>query len=43
MSHLSINFDRTGFQQDINVVFPIDRLNLVPRAILRTLGRVAKV
>ncbi len=27
MSHLSSNFDRTGFQQDINVVFPIDRLN----------------
>lgn len=26
MSHLSTNFDRTGFQQDINVVFPIDRL-----------------
>ena len=26
MSHASVNFDRTGFQQDINVVFPIDRL-----------------
>ncbi len=26
MSHVSINFDRTGFQRDINVVFPIDRL-----------------
>ncbi len=26
MSHLSVNFDRTGFQQDINVVFPVDRL-----------------
>jgi D-proline reductase (dithiol) PrdB len=26
MSHVSVNFDRTGFQQDINVVFPIDRL-----------------
>lgn len=26
MSHISVNFDRTGFQQDINVVFPIDRL-----------------
>jgi D-proline reductase (dithiol) PrdB len=26
MSHLSVNFDRTGFQQDVNVVFPIDRL-----------------
>ena len=26
MSHLSVNFDRTGFQEDINVVFPLDRL-----------------
>lgn len=26
MSHLSSNFDRTGFQQDANVAFPIDRL-----------------
>lgn len=26
MSHVSINFDRTGFQQDVNVVFPLDLL-----------------
>ncbi|MDA0786135.1 MAG: glycine/sarcosine/betaine reductase selenoprotein B family protein [Proteobacteria bacterium] len=26
MSHLSTNFDRTGFYQDVNVAFPIDRL-----------------
>ena len=26
MSHLSTNFDRTGFFQDVNVAFPIDRL-----------------
>ena len=26
MSHVSVNFDRSGFQEDINVVFPIDRL-----------------
>jgi D-proline reductase (dithiol) PrdB len=26
MSHVSTNFDRTGFFQDLNVVFPIDRL-----------------
>ena len=26
MTHVSTNFDRTGFQQDWNVVFPIDRL-----------------
>jgi D-proline reductase (dithiol) PrdB len=27
MSHISINHDRTGFQEDWNVVFPLDRLN----------------
>ena len=27
MSHISTNFDRTGFQQDLNMVFPLDRLN----------------
>ncbi len=27
VSHISINFDRTGFQEDCNVVFPLDRLN----------------
>jgi D-proline reductase (dithiol) PrdB len=27
MSHSSVNFDRSGFQEDINVVFPLDRLN----------------
>ena len=26
MSHISINFDRNGFQRDVNVVYPIDRL-----------------
>jgi D-proline reductase (dithiol) PrdB len=26
MSHLSVNFDRTGFQSDSNVIFPLDRL-----------------
>ena len=25
MTHSSVNFDRTGFHDDINVVFPIDR------------------
>ena len=25
MSHSSVNFDRTGFSEDINLVFPIDR------------------
>ena len=27
MSHISVNYDRTGFQDDVNVVFPLDRLN----------------
>lgn len=27
MSHVSKNFDRTGYQHDLNIVFPIDRLN----------------
>lgn len=26
MTHVSTNFDRTGFQQDWNVAFPLDRL-----------------
>jgi D-proline reductase (dithiol) PrdB len=26
MSHISTNFDRTGFQMDMNMVFPLDRL-----------------
>jgi len=32
MSHVSTNFDRTGFQRDVNVVFPIDRLREFQRA-----------
>lgn len=31
MSHISTNFDRTGFQEDHNVVLPIDRLNELQR------------
>jgi D-proline reductase (dithiol) PrdB len=27
MSHISTNFDRTGFIQDVNTSFPIDRLH----------------
>jgi D-proline reductase (dithiol) PrdB len=26
MSHTSTNFDRTGFAEDLNVIFPLDRL-----------------
>lgn len=41
MSHISTNFDRTGFQQDLNVVFPIDRLReLAARGVI---GSVADV
>jgi D-proline reductase (dithiol) PrdB len=38
-SHISINFDRTGFQEDWNVVFPLDRLNEL--AAHGTIGSVA--
>lgn len=27
MSHLSTNFDRTGFYQDVNTAFPVERLH----------------
>jgi D-proline reductase (dithiol) PrdB len=39
MSHISINYDRTGFQEDWNVVFPLDRLNEL--AAEGTIGSVA--
>lgn len=26
MSHVSVNYDRSGFQQDLNIVLPVDRL-----------------
>ena len=39
MSHVSSNFDRAGFQQDMNVVFPIDRLR--ERAEAGEIGSVA--
>ena len=41
MSHVSVNFDRTGFQQDHNVVFPIDRLREL--AAERVVGSMASV
>jgi len=31
MSHLSVNFDRSGFQQDWNVAFPLERLKELVR------------
>jgi D-proline reductase (dithiol) PrdB len=39
ISHTSPNFDRTGFQQDLNVVFPLDRLReLAEQEILGSVG-----
>ena len=32
MSHVSTNFDRTGYHQDLNVMLPIDRLNELRKA-----------
>ena len=31
MSHQSVNYDRTGFQEDHNVAFPLDRVNELAR------------
>jgi D-proline reductase (dithiol) PrdB len=39
ISHISINFDRIGFQEDWNVVFPLDRLRDLERE--GTIGSVA--
>ncbi len=39
MSHISTNFDRSGFQADINVALPIDRLRELADA--GTIGSVA--
>ncbi|MGE0768480.1 MAG: glycine/sarcosine/betaine reductase selenoprotein B family protein [Hyphomicrobiaceae bacterium] len=41
MSHISTNFDRTGFQEDHNVVLPIDRLNELAAA--GEIGSVASI
>jgi D-proline reductase (dithiol) PrdB len=39
MTHTSTNFDRTGFQQDWNVVFPLDRLReLTDRGLIGSLA-----
>ena len=40
MSHISTNFDRTGYQLDLNTVFPLDRLNEMAEA--GRLGSVAE-
>jgi D-proline reductase (dithiol) PrdB len=39
ISHVSINFDRAGFQRDLNVVYPIDRLReLVNEGVIGSLA-----
>ena len=40
MSHISTNYDRSGFQQDWNVVFPLDRLHELARQ--GAIGSVAR-
>lgn len=40
MSHISTNFDRSGFAQDHNLVFPLDRLNeLAQRGAIASVAR----
>jgi D-proline reductase (dithiol) PrdB len=41
MSHVSPNFDRAGFEKDINVIFPMDRLREIA-IIARELGSLAE-
>jgi D-proline reductase (dithiol) PrdB len=39
MSHVSVNFDRTGFQQDLNVCFPIERMHeLAEEGVIGSVG-----
>jgi D-proline reductase (dithiol) PrdB len=40
MSHLSVNFDRSGFQSDANIVFPLARLKEL--AAQQYIGSVAR-
>ncbi len=41
MGHISVNFDRSGFRQDPNLVFPLDRLKELAED--GTIGSVADV
>ncbi len=41
MSHSSVNFDKTGFAEDVNIVFPLGRFReLVQRGIVGSLADV---
>lgn len=39
MSHVSSNFDRTGFQNDLNVIFPLDLLNQLAEKKIKSVSR----
>lgn len=39
MSHSSVNFDRSGFQEDVNVVFPLERFRELEQR--RVIGSLA--
>jgi D-proline reductase (dithiol) PrdB len=40
MTHSSVHFDRTGFREDVNVVFPIDRLHeLAEEGLIESVAR----
>lgn len=41
MSHISTNFDRSGFAQDLNLVFPLERLQELERE--GTIGSAASL
>ncbi|MEM9621689.1 MAG: glycine/sarcosine/betaine reductase selenoprotein B family protein [Pseudomonadota bacterium] len=41
MSHSSVNFDKTGFTEDVNIVFPLTRFNeLVDASVIGSLAEV---
>jgi D-proline reductase (dithiol) PrdB len=40
MSHVLLNFDLTGFQQDLNVCFPIERMHeLAEEGVIGSVGK----
>ncbi|NKB98875.1 MAG: selenoprotein B glycine/betaine/sarcosine/D-proline reductase [Pseudomonadales bacterium] len=41
MSHSSVNFDRTGFAEDVNLVFPTDRFHELVKS--NTIGSLASI
>ena len=41
MSHSSVNFDKVGFAEDVNIVFPLDRFKQLQAAGI--IGNVASI